>query len=91
LISCYAGRLNLVLTETGELFPCEEFSLSMGKVQDFDYNIRNLLKGAKARKVLSFIRDKGCYCTHECYFMTNILFNPRLYPELFKEYHSLGK
>ena len=33
--------------------------------------------------------DKNCYCTHECYFMTNILFNPRLYPALAREYIQL--
>jgi len=30
--------------------------------------------------------NSRCHCTHECYFMTNILFNPRLYPSLMKEY-----
>ena len=33
--------------------------------------------------------NKNCYCTHECYFMTNILFNPRLYPALAREYIQL--
>jgi hypothetical protein len=40
----------------------------------------------KARGVIASIADGRCHCTHECYFMTNILFNPRLYPSLMKEY-----
>ena len=35
------------------------------------------------------IQDKRCHCTHECYFITNILFDPRRYPALLKEYLQL--
>ena len=39
-----------------------------------------------AQNALRAIKQNKCFCTHECYFMTNILFNPRLYPALMKEY-----
>ncbi len=88
---CYAGRLNLVLTETGDLYPCEDFSENMkfGNIRENDYDLPGLLKTDHARKILDFIDDNGCHCTHECYFMTNILFNPARYPDLFKEYLQL--
>jgi hypothetical protein len=35
------------------------------------------------------IRNNECYCTHECYFMTNILFNLHMYPALMREYLQL--
>jgi radical SAM protein with 4Fe4S-binding SPASM domain len=89
LIPCYAGRLNLVLTETGEVYPCESFTMGMGNVRDNNYDIRRILKNDKAQKYLRSIQDKDCYCTHECYFMTNILFNPTIYPALLKEYMQL--
>ncbi len=89
LIDCYAGRLNLVLGESGELYPCESFSLELGNVRDHGLDINRVLATEKAQKVLAWIRDKGCHCTHECYMMTNILFNPRLYPALLKEYLQL--
>ena len=88
---CYAGKLNLVLTETGDLYPCEDFSEQMkfGNVRESEYNLQRLLKSDKGMEILKFIDDKGCHCTHECYFMTNILFNPSRYPALLKEYLQL--
>jgi MoaA/NifB/PqqE/SkfB family radical SAM enzyme len=86
LTPCYAGRLNLVLTETGAVYPCEILTRSMGNVRDCGYDIRKLLLSAEAKETVGFIKDGGCYCTHECYFMTNILFNPGLYPGLLREY-----
>jgi radical SAM protein with 4Fe4S-binding SPASM domain len=88
---CYAGRLNLVLTESGDLYPCEDFSEKMkfGNIRDFDYNALKILNTDRSKSILSMIDDKGCCCTHECYFMTNILFNPAMYPALLKEYLQL--
>lgn len=86
LIPCYAGRLNLVLTENGGVYPCEILNEGMGNVRDHRYDLRAVLRSAKAKTVLREIRNNGCYCTHECVFLTNILFNPRLYPALALEY-----
>ncbi len=86
---CYAGRLNLVLTESGDVYPCEILTERLGNVKDYEYDIKKILRSEKARKVLTSIQDKKCFCTHECYFMTNILFNPSLYPKLAKEYLQL--
>ncbi len=89
LIPCYAGRLNLVLTESGDLYPCESFDMKMGNVRDNGYNIKKILQTEKAQEIINKIQDKKCRCTHECFFMTNILFNPRMYPALLKEYLQL--
>lgn len=88
IIPCYAGRLNLVLTESGDLYPCESFipSMKLGNVRKDGYDMKKILKSEQAQKVIRSIRDDRCYCTHECYFMTNILFNPSTYPALLKEY-----
>lgn len=86
LIPCYAGKLNLVITETGDLFPCESFSMKLGNIRESGYDIWKILKSGDAQKVISSIKKKNCFCTHECYMMTNILFNPFMYPALLKEY-----
>lgn len=86
IIACYAGRLNVVLTETGEVKPCEMLPGSFGNVRDAGYDIRSVLSSAKAKKEVRSIKQGECFCTHECYFMTNILFNPGLYPRIFQEY-----
>jgi radical SAM protein with 4Fe4S-binding SPASM domain len=85
-IPCHAGRINLVLDEHGELFPCEEFSLRLGNVRDHDFDVRATTRSAQARAALAAIARGGCWCTHECYMMTNILFDLRHYPALLREY-----
>lgn len=88
-VPCYAGRLNLVLTESGDVYPCESFDMKMGNVRDSGYDMNNILKSNEARDIIGSIYSKKCYCTHECYIMTNILFNPIMYPELLREYMKL--
>lgn len=88
LLPCYAGRLNLVLTENGDLYPCESFTGGFGNVREHGYNITTMLGSKAARARIAAIK-KGCFCTHECYMMTNILFNPSQYPALFREYLQL--
>ncbi len=91
LIPCYAGKLNLVLTETGDVYPCEILSTSFGNVRDYDYNMKEIIRSERASPVLDSIFNNRCYCTHECNFITNILFNPRLYPTLAKEYVQIQR
>jgi radical SAM protein with 4Fe4S-binding SPASM domain len=90
LIPCYAGRLNIVITERGDVYPCESFTplMKMGNIVTEGFSIKRLLKTEQAKKVIHSIQNR-CYCTHECYIMTNILFNPRMYPALLKEYLQL--
>lgn len=90
LLPCYAGRLNLVLTERGDVFPCETLSTPLGNVRDYDYDLRRLCRSERAAPLIEEIERGRCYCTHECYFMTNILFTPRLYPQLAREYAALA-
>lgn len=89
LIPCYAGRLNLVLTETGDLYPCELNHHKIGNVRDFDYDLKKMLRTTQAGRVADAIEAEACYCSHECTFTTNILFNPKMYPKLAKEYLKL--
>ncbi len=91
LIPCYAGTLNIVLEEAGEVFPCESLKRGLGNVRDHGYDMQKLLKSDRAKAILNSIRDRQCYCTHECYFMTNILFNPLMYPALAREYLQIGQ
>jgi MoaA/NifB/PqqE/SkfB family radical SAM enzyme len=89
LIPCFAGRLNLVLSERGDVSPCEIREEAFGNVRDHGYDLKRVLRTPAAREVLSSIRSGQCHCTHECYFMTNILFNPALYPAIAREYLRL--
>jgi MoaA/NifB/PqqE/SkfB family radical SAM enzyme len=89
LIPCYAGRLNLVLSETGEVYPCETRLESFGNMRAHGYDLGSVVRTAAARATLGSIGRGECHCTHECYFITNILFNPRCYPALAEEWLRL--
>lgn len=89
LIPCYAGRLNLMLSETGEVYPCETRLESFGNVRAHGYDLGSVVRTAAARPTLDSIGRRECHCTHECNFITNILFNPRCYPALAREWLRL--
>ncbi len=82
MLPCHAGRLNLVLTETGDVYPCESFTRRLGNVREHGYDLRTLLKNENAKASIASITEDKCFCTHECYMMTNILCNPATYPAL---------
>ena len=89
MVPCHAGRLNLVVSETGDVYPCELLDKKLGNIREIGYNMKKLLRSRQAEKIIRSIRKDKCFCTHECYFMTNILFSPRTYPALLKEYLRL--
>ncbi len=89
LTACYAGKLNLVVTESGDVYPCESFTLGMGNIRDAGYDLNRLLKTAPAQNIIDSIEKNGCFCTHECYTMTNILFNPSMIPAVMRQYLKL--
>jgi radical SAM protein with 4Fe4S-binding SPASM domain len=91
LLPCFAGRLNLVLTENGDLYPCESFAetMKLGNIREYGFDLQRVLRSRRAGEVLKAIEGNSCYCTHECFMMTNILFNPRQYPKLLKTYLEL--
>ncbi len=83
-LPCYAGRLNLVLTETGDVYPCEMMPWKLGNVRETGYDLRAVINGPEARacrKAIAAGLEVCDRCTNECYLITNILFNPR---ELFR-------
>lgn len=89
-VPCTAGRLTLVLTEEGDLYPCESFDRKLGNVREDGYDVPAVLRSAAAREAVRDIRASGCCCTHECYMMMNVLFTPAMYPRLAAAYWSLG-
>lgn len=77
-IPCYAGRLNLVLNETGDVYPCEMLPWKLGNVREEGYDLGKILAGTRTDECLKAITEGNAVCdrcTNECYFITNILFN----------------
>jgi MoaA/NifB/PqqE/SkfB family radical SAM enzyme len=74
--SCYAGELLAVVSETGEVYPCELLDRSMGNVRDFSCDLARLWNSLPAADVRRFRNEIGCQCTYECAASVNTLFNP---------------
>lgn len=89
LLPCYAGRIAAVMNEEGEVFPCEILTESMGNVRDAGYDFPQVFRSDKANRVRAKINSTKCYCSHECYFVTNILFNPVMYGQVARQYLEL--
>jgi len=85
LSQCYAGKLSGVIYENGDVYPCELLSTKIGNIKDYDYNFKKLWKSENATKIIESIKKDKCFCTHECFWTTNILFNPKFHYKLLLE------
>ena len=86
---CYAGRFMAVLLPDGDVYPCELLAKKIGKIQEWDYNFTKLWHSPQADEVRNFIDRTRCFCTWECVWTPNILFNPRYYPSLTLNYSRM--
>lgn len=89
-IPCFAGKLGAALYANGDVLPCELLTeWNLGNVRDADYNFKDIWFSEKADEARRWIKDTKCFCTYECFHSLNITFNPRMYPELFKEWMQI--
>jgi MoaA/NifB/PqqE/SkfB family radical SAM enzyme len=89
-IPCYAGRLGGAMFSNGDILPCELLTdRKLGNVRDCDYDFKAIWFSEKADEARKFISDTKCFCTYECFLTINILFNPRMWPQVLKEWASL--
>lgn len=79
---CSAGSLIGVIYHDGSVFPCEILNKEIGKLKDFNYNFIECWHSKKAKQIQKEIITSKCNCTHECFWLINILSSPRYYGEL---------
>ena len=89
-IPCYAANLMGVIKSNGDVMACELRDDKLGNIREYDYDFRKLWLDSKAKAISKDIIDNKCFCTHECFMSTNILFNPKLLPRLAAEVVSLS-
>ena len=80
--SCVAGRKLLVVSETGEVQPCEILGKTMGNLRDFDWDLNKLLKQNKVNEMQKWIKDTRCKCSFECALAANVVWKPKNYPKV---------
>ena len=81
---CVAGKRLIVISERGEVKPCEILNDSLGNLRDYDYDMRKLMKTKKVKDVQKWIRCTKCHCTFECATNISVLYDLKGYPDLIK-------
>jgi MoaA/NifB/PqqE/SkfB family radical SAM enzyme len=79
---CVAGSKLAVITETGDVRPCEILPHRFGNLRDNDYDLHAVLRAAEARQTCKWIVESKCRCSFECALTANVVWNPRHYPAL---------
>ncbi len=74
-VKCLAGKKLMVLSDDGELFPCEMLKKSFGNLRDYDYNIKEVLALGSTKEILAAIKSSRCFCSWECALYNNIVFS----------------
>lgn len=79
--SCLAGKFHLVVYPNGDLAFCEMLA-PFGNIREG--GIEDLIKSDNAEVQRKHIKDKKCYCYHNCNMVDNYFLNPLQYPKLLR-------
>lgn len=76
---CTAIRNLVVISETGEVFPCETLKEVIGQLRNNNYDIKKILRSERAQ----FINNKykirtECSCNWGCAIFNNKLYDPKM-------------
>jgi MoaA/NifB/PqqE/SkfB family radical SAM enzyme len=74
-VKCLAGKTLMVLSDDGELSPCEMLRKPFGNLRDCNYDIKELLALKRTKEILATIKDTRCFCSWECALYNNIIFS----------------
>ena len=85
IIPCTAGKKMIIISEEGDVYPCEILSMKMGNLRKSNYNINKVLNSKKAKKVLDYIKETKCYCTFECAIQNSLVYDIKKHPKIFKK------
>jgi len=93
-MDCTAGETTLVIDYDGRFRSCE-LRDPIGNVKDYDCNVSQIIQSDAMKKE---IKDLGygytadCWCTHGCWIMSSIVFNPRkMIAKVYKGYKEVKK
>jgi hypothetical protein len=77
-MDCTAGETTLVIDYDGRFRSCE-LREPIGNVKDYDCDVQKILHGEAMKKEIEAIGygyKANCWCTHGCWIMSSITFNP---------------
>ena len=79
-----AGKRLVIISERGEVKPCEILNQSFGNLRDFNYDIRKIMHQSNVKKTQNWIKDSKCHCTFECATNVSVMYDWKGYPNLLK-------
>lgn len=89
---CVAARKIIVISETGDVLPCEVLGRSMGNLRDYDFDLKKLMASSENNELRKWIVDSKCKCSFECALTANVAWNIKSYPQLLvSSYKNIGK
>ena len=86
VIPCLAGQAHMVVWGDGQVSSCEMLP-SVGNTNEQSWH--QILQSDEYKKQLQSIRDKKCYCTHNCAMFDSIMFRPMSVPNLIHQKLSI--
>ena len=84
MTGCLAGTLTAIISETGEVRPCEVLDQSFGNLRGVDFDFEALWHGHTAQEFRHWVKETGCFCTFETCVRTTMSFQPRWYASMAK-------
>ncbi len=83
-VPCVAGKKLVVISETGDVYPCEILSRKFGNIRENNFDLQKILDSNEAKKTIKNIKSGNCACTFECAMNASIAFCPKMYPLILK-------
>jgi radical SAM protein with 4Fe4S-binding SPASM domain len=71
ITKCYSGKMRIVMSPEGNIYPCEikgypegEYSdqFYMGNIREYNYNMQDLLNDTRAKQIRREILNQKCHC-----------------------------
>lgn len=89
-IPCFAGQLNAVIYSNGDVYPCEMLTKQkIGNLREVNFDFQKLWRSKKLKKIIKEIKEKKCFCTHECHLPINIIYSPKYILKILKMANDL--
>ena len=76
-MNCTAGVTTAVIDHNGEFRACE-LRPSVGRLQDFNFNMAAALNSNGMKKEIAAIPKANCWCTHSCWIQSSMKFSPKV-------------
>lgn len=93
-MDCTAGETTLVVDYDGRFRSCE-LREPIGNVKDYGCNVQDIMYGDAMKKEVAEVGHgytANCWCTHGCWIMSSIVFNPgKMVSKVYKGYRQTKK